>query len=88
MGSQESDTAEQLSTTTMKSKRYFGNSLVIQWLDFMLPLQSAQVQSLVGELRVHKPHGVAKKKKKKIKRYFVNAQLRDRKCIIFHTGKV
>ena len=28
------------------------------------------------------------KKKKKIKRYFVSAQLRDRKCIIFHTGKV
>ena len=87
MGSQESDTTEQLSTTTMKSKRYFGNSLVIQWLDFMLPLQSAQVQSLVGELRVHKPHGMAKKKKKNQK-YFVNAQLRDRKCIIFHTGKV
>ena len=67
MGSQESDTAKQLSTTTMKSKRYYGNSLVIQWLDFMLPLQSAQVQSLVRELRVHKPHGVAKKKKKKSK---------------------
>ena len=27
-------------------------------------------------------------KKKKNQKYFVNAQLRDRKCIIFHTGKV
>ena len=34
MGSQESDTTEQLSMTTMKTKRYFGNSLVIQWLGF------------------------------------------------------
>ena len=32
MGSQESDTTEQLSMTTMKTKRYLGNSLVIQWL--------------------------------------------------------
>ena len=32
MGSQESDTTEQLSMTMMKTKRYVGNSLVIQWL--------------------------------------------------------
>ena len=34
MGSQVLDTTEQLSMTTMKTKRYFGNSLVIQWLGF------------------------------------------------------
>ena len=31
----------------------------------MLPLQGAQVLFLVGELRSHMPHRVAKKKKKK-----------------------
>ena len=31
----------------------------------MLPLQGAQVWSLVGELRSRKSHGIAKKKKKK-----------------------
>ena len=31
----------------------------------MLPLLGAQVQSLVGEIRSHKPHGMAKKKKRK-----------------------
>ena len=51
----------------------------------MLPLQRAQVQYLVRELRVHKPHGMAKIK---IKRYFISAQLGDKKHIIFHTGKV
>ena len=33
----------------------------------MLLLQGAQVGSLVGELRSHKLHGIAKKKKKKKK---------------------
>ena len=28
----------------------------------MLPLQGAQAQSLVGELRSHMPHGITKKK--------------------------
>ena len=31
----------------------------------MLSLLRAQVQSLIGELRFHKPHGMAKKKKAK-----------------------
>ena len=31
-----------------------------------LPLQGAWVQTLVGELKPHVPHSVAKKKKKKI----------------------
>ena len=34
----------------------------------MLLLQGAQVGSLVGELRSHKLHGIAKKKKKKKKK--------------------
>ena len=34
----------------------------------MLLLQGAQVGSLVGELRSHKLHGIAKKKKKKEKK--------------------
>ena len=37
-----------------------GNSLAVQWL--ALPLQGAQVRSLVRELRSHMPHSMAKKK--------------------------
>ena len=33
----------------------------MQWLD---PLLRAWAQSLVGELRSHKPHGMTKKKKR------------------------
>ena len=33
-------------------------------VDFTLPLEMAQVQSLVRELRSHMPRGAAKKKKK------------------------
>ena len=36
-----------------------GNSLVVQWLGCAL-IAVAQVRSLVGELRFHKPHGTAK----------------------------
>ena len=39
-------------------------SLVVQWLRTRLPLQGTQVPSLVGELRFHMPHGVAKKNDK------------------------
>ena len=35
----------------------------------MLPLQGAQVRSLVRELRFHMPLGVAKKKKNKERKY-------------------
>ena len=42
-----------------------GNSLVVQWLGLSTFTAGAQVQSLVGELRSCKPHGVAKKKKNK-----------------------
>ena len=36
-----------------------GNSLVVQW--FRLHAVTAKVSSLVGELRSHKPHVIAKK---------------------------
>ena len=39
---------------------------MVQWLGFMFSSRKAQDQSLVGELRPYKPHGVAKKKKKKL----------------------
>ena len=44
---------------------WWGTSLVIQCLDSMLSIQGPQAQSLVGELRSHMQHGIAKKKKKK-----------------------
>ena len=37
----------------------------------LLPLQGARVQSLDRELRSHKPHGMAKKKKGKKKKFCV-----------------
>ena len=33
------------------------DSLVVQWLGLGLPVQKVGVQSLVGELRSHMPHG-------------------------------
>ena len=44
-------------------KKHFidGTSLVVQWSS-ALPLQEAQVGSLVGELGSHMPPGTAKKK--------------------------
>ena len=38
-----------------------GNSLVVQWLGLRAFTAVAQVQSLVGELRSHKPCSAAKK---------------------------
>ena len=38
-----------------------GTSLAVQQLRLQLPLQGAQVPSLVGELRSHRPHGMARK---------------------------
>ena len=40
-------------------------SLVVQWLRIRLPVQGAQVRSLVGEVRSHMQSSVAKRKKKK-----------------------
>ena len=39
---------------------------MVQWLDSALPLWRMQGQSLVRELRSHKPHSAPQKKKKKI----------------------
>ena len=44
--------------------RLTGTSLGVQQLDPTLPQQGEGIRSLVGELRSHWPHGVAKKKKK------------------------
>ena len=44
---------------------HYGNSSVVQWLGLHAFIAVACVQSLVGELRSHKPASVAKKKKKK-----------------------
>ena len=50
---------------TIKSKHLqTGNSLVVQWLGLCAFTARAQVQSLVRELRSHKPLGAAKKKEK------------------------
>ena len=38
-----------------------GRSLVVYWLGFGAFTAGAQVQSLVGELRSHEPHVMAKK---------------------------
>ena len=40
-----------------------GNSLVVQWLGLHTLTAMGRVESLVGELRSHKPRGLAKKKK-------------------------
>ena len=42
-----------------------GTSLAVQWLGLCTSTAGAQVQSLVGELQYCKPHGVAKRVKKK-----------------------
>ena len=42
-----------------------GNSLTVQWLGLGIFTTMAWVQSLVGELRSHEPHGVAEKKKER-----------------------
>ena len=41
-----------------------GKSLVVQWLGLGIFTAMAWVQSLVGELRSHEPHGMEKKKKR------------------------
>ena len=41
-----------------------GAFLAVQWLGSMLPLLGVWVRSLVGELRSHMLHGMAKKQNK------------------------
>ena len=45
-------------------------SLAVQWLRLHVPKRGVWVQSLLGALRSHLLHGVAKKKKKKKERNF------------------
>ena len=52
-----------IESSTKKHK--LGNSLVVQWLGYGTFTVVAQVQSLVGELRSHKPLTAVKKKKGK-----------------------
>ena len=50
------------------SKNYkYGNSLAVQWLELSSFTVWTWIQSLGRELRSHKPHDVAKKKKKKVR---------------------
>ena len=50
------------SRTQLSDSLSLSASLAVQWFwkDSTLPLQGVRVQSLVGELRSHKPRGVAK----------------------------
>ena len=48
-------------TFTLKETEV-GNSLVVQWLDSVLPLRETSVQSPVGEIRFYISHRAAKKK--------------------------
>ena len=48
----------------MPNLKTWGNSLVVQWLGLGTFTAVARAQSLVGELRSHKPCDMAKKKKK------------------------
>ena len=48
----------------LKKKSYKYWSLVVKWLGLGAFIEDTQVESLIGELRSHNMHGVAKKKKK------------------------
>ena len=45
----------------LNKRRIPGTSLVVQWLDPVLPMQAAEVRFLVWELRFHMPCSVTKK---------------------------
>ena len=61
-------------------KAMFGTSLAVQWLGLLLPLQRAQVPSLVRELRSHLLHSSGNRKKRKRKSHIlVNAVRKRRK---------
>ena len=48
-----------------KNVLLLGNSLVVQWLGLCALTAGAQVQSLVEELRSHKPHSNQRRKRNK-----------------------
>ena len=49
----------ELGTRSIFNKIIIGNSLAVQWLALSVFTAGARVQSLVGELRSHKPRNVA-----------------------------
>ena len=53
-----------LKEVILKIKLISGNSLAVQWLGLHAFTARAQVRSLVGELRPHKPRDMAKKQKR------------------------
>ena len=55
------------------NEKGLGNSLVVQWLGLHTSTAGARVQSLVRELRSHKPCSAAKGEKKGLKLYRDNA---------------
>lgn len=52
--------------TLKKKKLQILNSLVVKWLGLYAFIEETQVESLIGELRSHNMHDVAKKKKKQM----------------------
>ena len=50
-------------TCVLQKWSLFGNSLAVQWLGLSTFTTEGLVQSLIRELRSHKPYGVAKGKK-------------------------
>ena len=57
-----------------KNKR-LGNPPALLWLGFCTPIAGTQVQSMVKELRSHRPHGAAKKANKTPKKQAKNPKL-------------
>ena len=53
------------------------NSLAAQWLGLSTFSAVTQVSSLVRELRSHKPHGEAKKKKKESKNKNLSGSIKE-----------
>lgn len=51
-----------LPTEEISLEKQQGDSPVVQWLPFLLPLQGASFSPRLGELRSHMPHSIAKKK--------------------------
>ena len=56
-------------TLSLDKQALIGTSLAVQWLRLCLPMQGVRVQSLVGELRSHRPRGQKNQNIKKQKQY-------------------
>ena len=57
----------------MRIRNRTGISLAVQWLRMHTSMHGAWVRSLVRELRSYKSHGMAKRKKKKIKNQAIHS---------------